>query len=173
MGGHKDNAELTYDAPVVSISMGCTAIFLVGGDTRDEEPVSVLLRPGTVVFLGGKSRLRMHGISKVFRGYTPVEPLKPIHTNIGALLCQHNQTHNKRKADTHTCSHCQEVTLDELETRQLLNYLDIYRVNINVRQVYPTEGMTLRPIGDTSGDDNDLAAAYGASDSSIKCKGEG
>ena len=165
MGGHKDNAELTYDPPVVSMSIGCTAIFLVGGDTRDEEPVSVLLRPGTVVFLGGKSRLRMHGISKVFRGYSPQEPLDPIHTNIGALQCQ---PHSKRKAAGERCPHCDERILDRTETQQLLNYLEVYRVNINVRQVYPSEGMTLRPIADKTTDDNDLAAAYNSTSIEIE-----
>ena len=30
MGGHQDDLELTMDAPVVSISVGNTAIFLLG-----------------------------------------------------------------------------------------------------------------------------------------------
>lgn len=30
MGGHIDDAELTYDHPVISISMGCPCLFLLG-----------------------------------------------------------------------------------------------------------------------------------------------
>lgn len=30
MGGHIDDAELTYDHPVLSISIGCPCLFLLG-----------------------------------------------------------------------------------------------------------------------------------------------
>lgn len=30
MGGHIDDAERTYDHPVISISIGCPCIFLLG-----------------------------------------------------------------------------------------------------------------------------------------------
>jgi alkylated DNA repair dioxygenase AlkB len=30
MGGHVDDAERTYDHPVVSLSIGCPCIFLLG-----------------------------------------------------------------------------------------------------------------------------------------------
>lgn len=33
MGPHQDDLELTMKAPVVSISVGCTAVFLVGTHT--------------------------------------------------------------------------------------------------------------------------------------------
>lgn len=33
MGPHQDDLELTMKAPVVSISVGCTAVFLIGTNT--------------------------------------------------------------------------------------------------------------------------------------------
>ena len=58
MGGHRDDLELDFTQPVVSISLGLPAIFLLGGDTKDCEPVvPILVRPGDVYLLAGDSRL--------------------------------------------------------------------------------------------------------------------
>ncbi|EQC41212.1 hypothetical protein SDRG_01188 [Saprolegnia diclina VS20] len=64
MGGHQDNVEVTFAYPVVSFSIGSSAIFLKGGLTKDEAPIEILLRSGDVVVMGGTSRLCFHGIAK-------------------------------------------------------------------------------------------------------------
>lgn len=61
MGGHKDDLEYTFTAPVVSISLGCACVFLLGGEDAGVEPVSVLLKSGDVMVMGGDARLAMHG----------------------------------------------------------------------------------------------------------------
>lgn len=61
MGGHRDDLELTFEEPVVSISCGCTAVFLIGGASRDVPPVPLVLESGDVVVMGGASRLFYHG----------------------------------------------------------------------------------------------------------------
>ena len=61
MGGHKDDLEYTFAAPVVSISLGCSAVFLLGGQDKSVEPVPLLLRSGDVMVMGGDSRLCIHG----------------------------------------------------------------------------------------------------------------
>ena len=67
MGGHVDDAELTYDHPVVSLSLGKTCVFLIGGLSKDATvPLAMILRSGYVLVMHGKSRLRMHGVAKVF-----------------------------------------------------------------------------------------------------------
>ena len=77
MGGHKDDAELTTDHPVVSISIGCPCIFLLGGLNKEERPLPILLRSGDVLFMGVNSRLRYHGVPKVLISEGPPLYLQP------------------------------------------------------------------------------------------------
>ncbi|KAJ1623014.1 2OG-Fe(II) oxygenase superfamily-domain-containing protein [Pavlovales sp. CCMP2436] len=58
MLAHVDDAEEALDAPVVSISLGCDGLFLLGGETREQTPVlPILLRSGDALLLGGRARL--------------------------------------------------------------------------------------------------------------------
>lgn len=47
MGGHRDDLERTFDAPVVSVSLGCTAVFLLGKHTTH----STLVGDGTDIMI--------------------------------------------------------------------------------------------------------------------------
>ena len=44
LGGHTDAMEGDLSQPIVSVSLGCRAVFLLGGSTRDEPPVAFFLR---------------------------------------------------------------------------------------------------------------------------------
>lgn len=68
MGLHQDRDEQEYSAPVVSVSLGDTCLFRVGGTTRGERTVSVKLQSGDVVVLGGAGRLAFHGVDRVYPG---------------------------------------------------------------------------------------------------------
>jgi alkylated DNA repair protein (DNA oxidative demethylase) len=68
MGLHQDRDEETFDAPVVSISLGDRALFRIGGRSRRDPTRSLLLESGDVVVLGGASRLAFHGIDRVEAG---------------------------------------------------------------------------------------------------------
>ena len=69
LGLHQDNSEaqelLDAGVPIVSVSLGDTADFEVGGLRRWDRTRRVLLESGDAVVFGGGSRLRFHGISKV------------------------------------------------------------------------------------------------------------
>jgi len=65
MSGHIDDAEHNMDEPIVSISLGCDAIFLVGGHTKSVEPIPILLKSGDVVIMSGESRSVYHGVAYV------------------------------------------------------------------------------------------------------------
>uniref|UniRef100_A0A0K6SB14 Alpha-ketoglutarate-dependent dioxygenase AlkB-like domain-containing protein n=1 Tax=Chromera velia CCMP2878 TaxID=1169474 RepID=A0A0K6SB14_9ALVE len=64
--GHKDDVEIERDAPVVSITLGLSAIFLVGGSSAEDWPVPLLVRSGDVMVMGGESRFVLHGVPRVF-----------------------------------------------------------------------------------------------------------
>ncbi len=68
MGLHQDRDEKDFDAPVVSISLGDTALFRWGGTTRGGKTQSVKLESGDVLVMGGESRLCFHGVDQVYAG---------------------------------------------------------------------------------------------------------
>lgn len=69
MGLHQDKdespASLAAGAPVVSLSLGDTARFLLGGVTRRSPVQPVMLRSGDAFVFGGPSRLAFHGVSRI------------------------------------------------------------------------------------------------------------
>lgn len=68
MGLHQDRDEEDFEAPVVSISLGDTALFRVGGTTRGGKTQSLKLASGDVLILEGETRLAFHGIDRVIGG---------------------------------------------------------------------------------------------------------
>lgn len=74
MGLHQDRDEAALDAPVVSISLGDTALFRIGGLTRGGPTRSVRLTSGTVLVLGGAARLAFHGIDRLLWGSSGLVP---------------------------------------------------------------------------------------------------
>jgi DNA alkylation damage repair protein AlkB len=71
MGAHVDDAELTKLQPIVSISLGCSAIFLLGGRTKSTPPTGFLLRSGDAVIMSEESRVCFHGIPRIIEGSWP------------------------------------------------------------------------------------------------------
>lgn len=68
MGLHQDKDEADFDQPVVSISLGDSAVFRIGGTERGDATQSVELSSGDVVVMGGPARLRYHGIDRIRHG---------------------------------------------------------------------------------------------------------
>ncbi|AVX02803.1 DNA oxidative demethylase [Maritalea myrionectae] len=65
MGLHQDRDEETFEAPVLSISLGDRARFRVGGKSRKDKTSSFELSSGDIVMLDGDTRLAYHGIDRV------------------------------------------------------------------------------------------------------------
>ena len=68
MGLHQDKDEDDFNAPVVSVSLGDTAVFRYGGPTRGGKTQTLKLASGDVLVMGGESRLCFHGIDRVIGG---------------------------------------------------------------------------------------------------------
>jgi alkylated DNA repair protein (DNA oxidative demethylase) len=75
MGLHQDKDEskssIEAGAPVVSISIGDTARFLIGGLRRKDPVQPMLLESGDAFVFGGPSRLCYHGVSRIAPGTAP------------------------------------------------------------------------------------------------------
>jgi alkylated DNA repair protein (DNA oxidative demethylase) len=65
MGLHQDKDEQATDAPVLSVSLGDTALFRIGGTARRGPTKSLKLVSGDVLTFGGPARLAFHGVDRV------------------------------------------------------------------------------------------------------------
>lgn len=68
MGMHQDRDEADFGWPVLSISLGDEALFRMGNTTRGGKTESIWLQSGDVVVMGGKARLRYHGVDRIKPG---------------------------------------------------------------------------------------------------------
>jgi DNA oxidative demethylase len=68
MGLHQDRDELDFAAPVVSVSLGDSCLFRIGGLKRSDPSRSFRLGSGDVLVLGGSVRLAFHGVDRVYPG---------------------------------------------------------------------------------------------------------
>lgn len=68
MGLHQDKDEKELTAPVLSISLGNSCLFRVGGLDRKDPTGSFKLQSGDIVLLGGEGRLAFHGVDRIYPG---------------------------------------------------------------------------------------------------------
>lgn len=74
MGLHQDRDELEFDAPVLSLSLGDTAVFRIGGTKRGGKTLSLKLASGDALLFGGEARLAYHGIDRILAGSSALLP---------------------------------------------------------------------------------------------------
>ncbi|KAF6148480.1 hypothetical protein GIB67_038835 [Kingdonia uniflora] len=106
LGGHLDDMEKDWSKPIVSISLGCKAIFLLGGRSREDMPTAMFLRSGDIVLMAGQARECFHGVPRIFTDNENAE--------ITSLTSQ----------------------LSHQEDLCFMEYIRTSRININIRQVY-------------------------------------
>ncbi|XP_041352727.1 nucleic acid dioxygenase ALKBH1-like isoform X2 [Gigantopelta aegis] len=164
LAGHTDHSEFDHDAPLISISFGQEAIFLIGGVTKETEPSAIFLRHGDICVMAGASRLAYHAVPKIIHSDT-----RPLPTEFPSWLSDHMSCVTPAN---HTCSFseegclataltdqtcscgskgclnmCTDMSLKEINKdiiKTLLeldrNAFDIYlkssRINVNIRQVF-------------------------------------
>lgn len=68
MGLHQDRDETDFEAPVLSVSLGNSCLFRVGGLSRKDPTGSFRLSSGDIVVLGGEGRLAFHGVDRIYPG---------------------------------------------------------------------------------------------------------
>ena len=69
---HQDRNERDFSAPIVSVSLGLPAVFLLAGPHRQDRPRRVRLEHGDVVVWGGPARLAFHGVAPLADGEHPL-----------------------------------------------------------------------------------------------------
>jgi alkylated DNA repair protein (DNA oxidative demethylase) len=74
MGLHTDSDEQDLTAPVLSVSLGDTAVFRLGGAARGDSSRTVRLTSGDVSVLAGPSRRFFHGVDRILAGSSRLVP---------------------------------------------------------------------------------------------------
>jgi alkylated DNA repair protein (DNA oxidative demethylase) len=74
MGLHQDRDEQELGAPVVSVSLGDTALFRVGGLQRNAPTRSFRLVSGDAMSLADEGRLAFHGVDRIVAGSSTLLP---------------------------------------------------------------------------------------------------
>ena len=120
MGGHRDDSEFALDQPIVSFSTGMPCVFLLGGPSRTDVPVTpILVRPGDVMLMGGSTRLNYHAMARLL----PPEGLPP-----PVLIPPATGGDPYPSLD---------ASVPDEELPALWQFLESHRINVNLRQVYP------------------------------------
>jgi alkylated DNA repair protein (DNA oxidative demethylase) len=74
MGLHQDRDEEDFAAPVVSLSLGDTCLFRIGGHQRSDPTRSLKLASGDALVLGGEARLAFHGVDRIMPSTSTLLP---------------------------------------------------------------------------------------------------
>ncbi|KAL7571583.1 hypothetical protein ACA910_020996 [Epithemia clementina (nom. ined.)] len=138
MGGHRDDLEYALDKPIVSLSFGLPAIFLLGGPTKEDTPIfPILVRPGDVMIMAGPSRLYYHGMARLLPRGTDLLPA--VDRNRVASLPQQLAVMDQLMLPDGASGQSHDGCCNQLSPEDdtaLQSYLCNHRININVRQVY-------------------------------------
>ncbi|MNE00211.1 Alpha-ketoglutarate-dependent dioxygenase AlkB [compost metagenome] len=73
MGLHQDRDEADLTAPVLSVSLGDTAVFRIG-PAEGGKTQSLKLASGDVCALSGPARLARHGVDRLLAGSSQLVP---------------------------------------------------------------------------------------------------
>lgn len=139
-------------------SFGQTAIFLIGGPTKDEKPMAIFLKSGDIAVMSKESRLSYHAVPKIMK--TDVGWLNEPIENTETCCAKSDETNNtdemdervpKRRRLTVTISECcdsfaediWDIVVDQTQWKSYADYISDCRININVRQVLDAGEQTL------------------------------
>jgi len=65
LSAHTDSSEHDLTFPLISVSFGLSAVFLIGGETKKKEPKAIFIRSGDVLFMTKQSRMSYHAVARV------------------------------------------------------------------------------------------------------------
>lgn len=72
LGLHRDQDERDRTQPIVTLSLGASAVFLAGGAARKDRVERVPVDSGDVVVMSGPTRMAYHGIDRLLPTLAPV-----------------------------------------------------------------------------------------------------
>eukprot|EP00758_Cryptobia_borreli_P011452 Tbor_TRINITY_DN5657_c6_g1::TRINITY_DN5657_c6_g1_i1::g.9457::m.9457/K10765/ALKBH1; alkylated DNA repair protein alkB homolog 1 len=167
MCAHQDLSEPSLHRPLVSISLGCSCIFLMGDNNRNNKPFAFIIRSGDMVVFTGPARVAYHGVPRILSDCP--EYLYNNNNN--------NNNNNSNNSDVNNNSNSNSLYIDSSDNNEVSsdttnsatcssssssdnnnsnnNNNNVYsgdsrmkelRININVRQVYDEPHLGIRGI---------------------------
>lgn len=103
-------------APLISISFGSSAIFLIGSNNKHTKPKAIIINSGDLVIMSNESRAAFHAVPKIFKA-----------SNLENYLNYANSEEAAKNRHTF---------VDDYEWRDYFDYIKINRINLNIRQVF-------------------------------------
>ena len=169
MGGHVDDAELDLSLPLVSLSLGLSAVFLFGGPTREDTPTALWLRSGDAIIVTGEARLCYHGVPRIVEGSCPEFLLDPkryrkFSTSQSSVGEAGDSTTSSRRDAMSGAAGAAGGDENEGFSTALVEYMSAARININVRQLarVATPEQLAQLIGERSlQDTNQMSSVLG------------
>lgn len=143
LSGHTDHSEKDLQAPLLSVSLGLDAIFLLGGQTLEDVPTAIYLRTGDIVILWKEARLAYHGVPRIFEN-TCMSPLEDIVIEDASVLpdCIVDEIDSYTEERNKSAG---KMLVKDPQTPEYLryqmghsfyeHYLKYTRINMNIRQV--------------------------------------
>lgn len=136
MMAHQDAAEEALTQPLLSLSLGSSAIFLMGTTSMQDKPHAFLLRSGDLAAFAGPARLAFHGVPRILDDCPPYLSVDDITEEEQSHYDDYVYYWNMKRKD----GTVPPLELSELSSEQRERYWRLamkhMRVNINVRQVY-------------------------------------
>lgn len=116
LSAHQDRSEKNMSAPLLSISLGSQAIFLLGSESKATRPEAIRLQSGDICVMSGKSRLSYHGVPKILKD-----------DNIEGYFKYSDLSKDFMES---------RFYVSDTEWEWLYEYIKINRINLNIRQVF-------------------------------------
>ncbi|KAM9840496.1 nucleic acid dioxygenase ALKBH1 [Aulostomus maculatus] len=119
LGIHVDESELDHSCPLLSLSFGQSAIFLLGGTHRQDPPTAMYIHSGDMMLLSGQSRLLYHAVPRIVPAPHELTALAMEGADQGSSLQDNSVVERVSEEDWAVCS----------------RYIKSSRVNVTIRQV--------------------------------------
>ena len=145
MGGHLDDGEPDQEHAILSFCFGLSCVFLIGGRTKEEEPIAIRLDSGDVLVMGKEARLCYHGVPRIIEGSFDVD---------GYRGC-FGEEELPGLGDGGGVS---EFGLPMNTVENVLRYMGESRVNMNFRQVVLVEEENIDGQGKEKGEEDENSA---------------
>jgi len=135
MGGHTDHYEDELCQPLISYSFGQSAVYLIGGPTRDIKPEAIWVRSGDIMLMTGQSRIAFHAVPCII-----TKPSQTTPNNIGKCPLVLEDEIVGGNSNICNCEEdCEHVWKNEMldpSWKEFSKYISNTRININIRQVH-------------------------------------
>ncbi|EPY26965.1 alkylated DNA repair protein alkB like protein 1 [Angomonas deanei] len=137
---HQDISEQVLTRPLMSISLGCSCIFLMGTNSREDTPYAFKLRSGDVVAFAGPSRTAFHSVPRILDDCPPYLTVADEDLTETERQSYDNHTYYKNASPDGSIVPVNKALLSEEERERYWRLcMKHMRVNINARQVFEKE----------------------------------